>query len=100
MAEKNYPTDPRGQVDEGAESERRWPKPCCKRINHENMLGVGAGAVTWCTQPTGHKGQCSGPIPRDLPPSDYAAMRLRGLRQDQFADRIAELFAIPDGSKP
>lgn len=89
MSEKHYPTKPEGQLDAGMDRDRRWPKPCCARIDHGNMLGAGR-AVTWCTQRKGHGGQCSGPIPRVIPPSDYAALRLRGLKQDLFADKIAE----------
>lgn len=94
MAEKHYPTDPRGQTDAGMARETRWPKPCSKRIDHTNMIGTAPNAITWCTQPEGHKGQCSGSIPRSIPPSPYAALRLRGLKQDEFADRIAALFGL------
>lgn len=58
-----FPTDPRGQVDKGARVHE--PKMCCSTITHKNMIGV-SSAVTYCTLPIGHGGQCSGPIPREL----------------------------------
>lgn len=61
------------QVDEGAREPE--PIPCCKRINHRNELEGAALAVTWCTQPDGHAGQCSGPVPRVLDTNAFTPTR-------------------------
>lgn len=55
------------------------PKPCLARIDHENVSRFET-SVTWCTQPDGHEGQCSGPLPTILepePPAHVAATRRR-----------------------
>jgi hypothetical protein len=64
---KAYPTDELGARDDGDVSTP--PKPCAKRITHEN-LSKHETAITWCTQPDGHAGQCSGPLPSILEPND------------------------------
>lgn len=45
------------------------PKPCLKRINHANVSRFET-STTWCLQPDGHDGQCSGPLPSILEPED------------------------------
>lgn len=69
MSEKHYPTDLDGKDDAGRLAPYREPKPCAKRIDHANEVLPGA-AVTWCTLPSYHSGQCSGPTPRVLEPND------------------------------
>lgn len=89
MVEKHYPTSELGLLDPGAESETRPAKPCCKLIDHSNELDAALhAAVTWCAQPEGHEGECSGPFPRVLEASGYAELRLVGLRNDEFANKV------------
>ena len=55
-------TNGHGKLDLGAERETRPDKPCCKRITHEGVCKFET-SITWCTEPEGHAGQCSGPLP-------------------------------------
>jgi len=73
MSEKHFPIDPRGQLDAGSSRESRSPKPCANRITHENVSRFET-SVTWCTQPEGHAGQCSGPLPSILEPNDLGPL--------------------------
>lgn len=45
------------------------PKPCCKRITHENVSKYET-SITWCTLDDKHDGQCSGPLPTILESDD------------------------------
>lgn len=61
-------------------------KPCAEQIVPAKELN--AIPMRWCVREKGHAGPCSGPIPKPIKPSSYAAVRLRGLKQDTFADAV------------
>lgn len=64
--------DPRGELDPGADSETRGPKPCSQRL--DVVIGDvlnGEAGVVWCTLPDGHDGPHRYPFPRALPKSDF-----------------------------
>jgi hypothetical protein len=52
---------PRNQAIRGVDAGARpqFPLPCAKRLNHYRT-------ITWCSLPTAHEGECSGPQPRAL----------------------------------
>lgn len=65
---KHYPTDPRGFEDH---VDFVPAKPCARRITHERAADPALHtAITWCTLPSDHDGQCSGPPPRVIPTDD------------------------------
>lgn len=66
MTDKHYPRTERSDLDAHVDAPA---KPCAKRINHENLSRFET-SITWCSQPDGHAGQCSGPLPSVLPPND------------------------------
>lgn len=71
--EKFFPVDPAGVHDAcGTEAPA---KPCTRRLNWRTADG--AAAVTWCTLPDGHAGQCSGPKPRVIETDDLGPGRTR-----------------------
>lgn len=76
--EKQYPRDERALVDASVD---RLPVPCARPLRMYST-------ITWCELEDGHAGDCSGPEPRALEPSEGVSMRLRGLKHDLFADKF------------
>jgi hypothetical protein len=72
---KAYPTDERGQLDAGAHVDTT--KPCCARIDHTNVSRF-ESPTTWCSLPSNHTGQHSGPLPAVLGTNTYDKGKRRG----------------------